>query len=207
MKKKQIVSTVLFCLLIAAIVSISFVIFANSKENTYPFDEQINMAKHDSVEIKNIDNIEPNENGEITIDQLKQIPDNAMLGEIKYKDSSVQVVYNCNDVSLIETATLIKNGDFVGEIGCAKIYGYRANMVEFMKIPVGDKITISMPYGDYIYKCVNKATAKSDWDISRQNFDIDRGLILYSDEADDYGFSNDYNEVVFEMVSGPKIVG
>lgn len=207
MKKKQIISSVLFCVLIGAIVAISFTIYANDKRDTYPFSEPIIMAKHSDVEIKNIDKIEPDENGNITIDQLKQIPDNALLGEIKYKNNYVQIVYDCNDVSLTETATMIKDSDFVGEIGCAEIYGYRTNMAEFMKAPIGDKIEISMPYGDYVYKCVNKTSIKSEWDASRQNFDVDRGLILYSDKAQDYGFSNEYDVLVFEMVSGPKIVG
>ena len=207
MKGKKILSNILFCILICTMLVGSFLIYANYKEGQYPFDEQIVMAKHDSIDAKTIGIIEPNDQGEITIDQLLNIQDNTLLGEIEYQGNSVRVIYNCNDASLIEASTLVDKGNYVGEIGCAKIYGYGANMSQIMNVGVDEIVHITMPYGNYEYKCVEKSVAKNDWDAARKNIEVSRGLILYCDDADDYGISGEYDIALFEMVSGPKVVG
>lgn len=206
MNKTEYVKRLILPLVLTIAVCCGFFLFISTADEIFPFDNHIDMAYHSDTQVKDAQTV-LTDGDTVAIDRIGTYDSNTLLGELSYNDNKVNIIYDGSDVNITQASTLNADGKIIGQVGCAFIYGYRVNMQNVMQMAVGDVITITMPYGTYQYQCINKAVVQSEWQVLSGNYDVSRGLVIYSDNSTGVGVTGSYDVVVFEMVSGAKVIG
>lgn len=116
------------------------------------------------------------------------------IAKFQFGDSEISVVDEYNYSSLNNSACYIKGSRF-GEIGV----GYY--LVLENKIKPFDKENITVLAGDktYKYKYKNEFAVKNE--IFTNNCGVSKGIVLYFQNAEKYGFSSDCTALVYEEVT------
>lgn len=118
------------------------------------------------------------------------------IAKFQFGDSEISVVDGYNYSSLNNGACFIKGSRF-GEVGV----GYY--LVLENKIEPFDKENITVLAGDktYKYKYKNEFSVKNENEIFTNNCGVSKGIVLYFQNAEKYGFSSDCTALVYEEVT------
>lgn len=116
--------------------------------------------------------------------------------KFQFGDSEISVVDRYDYSSLNNGACFIKGSRF-GEVGV----GYY--LVLKNKIEPFDKGNITVLVGDktYKYKYKNEFSVKNENEIFANNCGVSKGIVLYFQNAEKYGFSSDCTALVYEEVT------
>lgn len=118
------------------------------------------------------------------------------IAKFQLGNSEFSVVDGYNYSFLNNGACYIKGSQF-GEVGV----GYY--LVLENKISSLDKENITVIVGDKTYKYEYKTdfSAKNENEVFTHNCGVSKGLVLYFQNAEKYGFSSDYTALVYEEVT------
>lgn len=118
------------------------------------------------------------------------------IAKFQFGDSEISVVDEYDYSSLNNGACYIKGSRF-GEVGV----GYY--LVLENKIEPFDKGNITVLADDktYKYKYKNEYSVKNENEIFTNNFGVSKGIVLYFQNAEKYGFSSDCTALVYEEVT------
>lgn len=193
MEKTEYIKRLVLPVALTFLVLAGFFLFVSFADELFPFDEHIDMAYHSQSKINVTDKA-------LSMQELKSMPGNTLVGELVYNDAKLNIVYDCSNVNLEEACKLNVFGNPVGDIGCAYIYGYKTNMEPFMNMTVGDTVTAYMQYGAYQFQCVDKQHVLQEWQVLGGDYHLSHGLVIYSDDSSSVGVTGSYDVVVLEMV-------
>lgn len=188
MEKDFRINAIIMPIVLGILLCIAFFLFMNYSDVLFPIPQGTLLAYHDSE----IDSRKETD--------IKNISENDVIGELKYKDSSLRILYNADYSNLAGAASLNSEGSLPGEIGCAYVHAYHSNFSDLRSISDGDEIVISGIIGEYKYKYLYSSDSKSEYGIVSENPDVSKGLIIYCEKSDGIGFSSDYDVYVFEEV-------
>ncbi|MDO4363756.1 MAG: hypothetical protein Q4C99_04460 [Clostridia bacterium] len=101
------------------------------------------------------------------------------------------------DYSFLNNGACYTNGSRFGEVGV----GYY--LVSENKISSFNKKNVTVTVGDKTYKYgyKNKFSAKNETEVFTHNCDASKGIVIYCQNAEKYGFSSDYTALVYEEVT------
>ncbi|WP_448919636.1 hypothetical protein [Eubacterium sp.] len=118
------------------------------------------------------------------------------IAKFQFGDSGISVVDGYDYSSLNNGACFIKGSRF-GEVGV----GYY--LVLENKIEPFDKGNITVLVGNktYKYKYKNEFSVKNENEIFANNCGVSKGIVLYFQNAEKYGFSSDCTALVYEEVT------
>lgn len=130
---------------------------------------------------------------------------NTEVGEISIGSTSVPLIYNADDINIKDSASLLDYGDYIGETGCAYIYGYKSVLGNINNMQAGDKISVNTAYGDYVFSVIGVELKNGESTVLFANPKTKRGLVIYTNEDNGAGISSAYRVVTAEMISGPAV--
>lgn len=118
------------------------------------------------------------------------------IAKFQFGDSEISVVDRYDYSSLNNGACYIKGSRF-GEVGV----GYY--LVLKNKIEPFDKGNITVLVGDktYKYEYKNEFSVKNENEIFANDCGVSKGIVLYFQNAEKYGFSSDCTALVYEEVT------
>lgn len=129
---------------------------------------------------------------------------NKRIGTVSVNGSDIPLVYDADNVSLTGSLSFMPEGDYIGEVGCAYVYGYNS-VVDVNSFSQGQDINAVTDYGSYVFNVVDIRTVSAEHMIYSMNTGTKRGLVLYTNTDSGYGVSSSFNAVIMELKSGPLI--
>lgn len=118
------------------------------------------------------------------------------IAKFQFGDSEIPVV-DCYDYSFLSNGACFTKGSRFGEVGV----GYY--LVLNNKIEPFDKGKIIVLAGDktYKYEYKNEFSVKNENEVFTNNCGVSKGIVLYFQNAEKYGFSSDCTALVYEEVT------
>lgn len=129
---------------------------------------------------------------------------NALIGTIEIGGAQLPLVYDADNVSLSGAASVMPGGKYIGETGCAYVYGYKS-VIDVDDYRVGQNINVKTAYGTYVFTVSDIKTVSSQSEIYYMNTGVKRGLVLYTNKDNGYGIGSEFDAVVMEMKTGPSV--
>lgn len=130
---------------------------------------------------------------------------NTEVGKISLKSISVPLIYDADDINMKDSASLLDCSEYIGETGCAYIYGYKSVLGNINNMQAGDKISVNTAYGDYVFSVTDVELKNGESTVLSANPKTERGLVIYTNEDNGAGISSTYCVVTAEMLSGPAV--
>jgi len=143
--------------------------------------------------------------GTVKKNEIGDLQPNTEVGIITIGSSSVSLIYAADSINIKDSASLLEHGNYIGETGCAYIYGYKSVLGDINNMKAGDKILVNTLYGEYIFSVTDVALKSGESTVLTADPDTERGLIIYTNTDNGAGISSTYCVVTAEMVSGPAV--
>ncbi len=118
------------------------------------------------------------------------------IARLKYGDCEFPVVDGFNYSSL-NTSVCRTKGSAFGEVGVGYCLVLQNRITSLNK----QNITVSASDKSYKYKYKYSFSANNENEVFNQPCNVSKGVVLYFQNADDYGFSSDYTALVYEEVA------
>lgn len=118
------------------------------------------------------------------------------IAQITCADTELPVVDSCEYSSLADSICYKKGANF-GEVGV----GYYLALDNKIKPFAGKNITVSVGKNNYSYRYKNKFSADNETEVLNHICNVSKGFVLYSQNANEYGFSSGYTAYVYEEVA------
>ena len=118
------------------------------------------------------------------------------IAKFQFGDSEISVV-DGYDYSFLNNGACFIKGSRFGEVGVG-YYLVLKNQIEPF-----DKENITVVVGDktYKYEYKNEFSVKNENEIFTNNCGVSKGIVLYFQNAEKYGFSSDCTALVYEEVT------
>ena len=129
----------------------------------------------------------------------------SFIGSLSAGGYEAALAYDADYYNISKGASL-RPGRLPGEVGAVYIYGYKSELAFLSELKAGDEITLSLFYGDYVFRVTNAETVSGEENVISANPGVSRGIVIYTD-CGGAGISNDYYTVAAEMVSGASVEG
>lgn len=129
---------------------------------------------------------------------------NKATGLINVNGKEIPLVYNADNSVLSGAISILPEGNYIGEIGCAYAYGFKS-VLDIASFQVGQNVEVKTNYGSYVFSVSNIRTVPSEQSIYSMNTGVKRGLVLYTNTNNGFGVSSSFSAVVLEMKSGPLV--
>lgn len=186
MKKDLLIKGLLYPLCIGVALGLAFFLYSLSAGDLLVVNEQNAIAYFDS------DKKEENQNSENEFELKKgQVLATAKLGK-----SDMEIVYNADYSDLDDSISFVKGSQF-GNAGFGYCYVLENNIKDFDK----KEIILTTINGEYKYAYHSRFSTKNENDVFLHNLPKGRGIVLYYQKAGSYGFSSDYEALVYKEVA------
>lgn len=126
---------------------------------------------------------------------MQELSSNDNIGTLRSGNVSLIIKYDADYSNLAAGASLKSSSLPFGEIGCAYLETYAANVRD---IDAQDTLSVESIFGSYEYRFVEEYTADSEYKILTDSPDISRGLVIYYQDSDGAGLTSEYKALVFE---------
>lgn len=185
MKKDILHKGIIFPLLTGIVVAIAVFCAFLGMDNFFPVKNQTAISYFDILE---------NNKQEENIDFFN-LKNDQNIGTIKIGDKTLNVRYKSNYSHMIDSVSMVDGSPF-GKVGLCYL-----NVLE-NSISNQDKkiITVDSSFGKYTYRFVEKYEANNENDIMLKNLETKKGIVIYYQKAEKYGFSSKCEALVYEEV-------
>lgn len=122
--------------------------------------------------------------------------DNSVFAEIDCGDNQIPVLHG-DEYSFLDDGACYKKGSLFGEVGV----GYYLALDNKIKPFAGKNVTVSVDGETYSYRCTGKLSAKNENEVLNHIFNASKGFVLYTQNAEKYGFSKGYTAYFYEEVA------
>ena len=204
-KKRLIKNGIIIPIIIAVAVSALFFAVLSVISDEFPFTD--NTVSISDYEIAEIVEAEPFEfDGSIVNRRdIPPISPNTVIGSIDAGDSSLPLIYNSNDVNATGKINISKDSKLFGEIGTVLASCYKSDADFLKSMSVGDILNVNTHYGNFTYEVTGIDAVNDFLLVKKQGDGIGRALVLYTDNNDKIGMSDEYFTVTCKMTSGIQI--
>ena len=165
---------------------LAFFLYSLSAGDLLVVNEQNAIAYFDS------DKKEESQNSENEFELKK----GQVLATAKFGKNSMDVVYDADYSDLDDSISFVK-GSLFGNAGFGYCYSLENNIKDFDK----KEIILSTSNGEYKYAYHSSFSAKNENDIFLHKLPKGIGFVLYYQKAGSYGFSSDYEALVYKEVA------
>ncbi len=206
LKKTLIQKAVIAPLVIGALTAVLFFSMLPVLSALFPLsDKEIRIAEFEQGQQDTaFENGSQPTDGELEKADIIYSESNKRMGTVSVNGTDIPLVYDADNVSLKEALSFMPVGDYIGEVGCAYVYGYNS-VVDVNSFSEGQDVCIVTDYGSYVFTVADVRTVTAEHMIYSMNTGTKRGLVLYTNEDGGYGVSSSFNAVVMEMKSGPSV--
>lgn len=101
------------------------------------------------------------------------------------------------DYSALKNGACHVKGSRFGEVGAGYYLTLQNNIKDLNK----QKITVSADGKTFVYKYMYSFTAESENEVLCHTVNVGKGIVLYSQNVGEYGFSSGYTALVYEEVA------
>jgi len=129
---------------------------------------------------------------------------NKCIGCIVLGGKSIPLAADANQVSLTGALSFSSKGKYIGEVGCAYVYGLHS-VLDIGALRTGSDVQDETEYGSYVFTVTEIKKSVSEYDIFSSRTDAGRGLLLYANADNGPGVSCLFDAAVMEMKSGPAV--
>lgn len=186
MKKDLLIKGLLYPLCIGVALGLAFFLYSLSAGDLLVVNEQNAIAYFDS------DKKEENQNSENEFELKK----GQVLATAKFGKNSMDVVFDADYSDLDDSISFVK-GSLFGNAGFGYCYSLENNIKDFDK----KEIILSTSNGEYKYAYHSSFSTKNENDVFLHKLPKGRGFVLYYQKAGSYGFSSDYEALVYKEVA------
>lgn len=148
----------------------------------------------------------PVQNSSVRKSDIPLPQSSSIIGSLNAKGNNLTLVYDADYYNISKGASLLA-GTLPGETGTAYIYGYKCELPFLYNLEAGDEITLSLFYGEYVFRVVGTDVVSGEASVASQNPGVKRGVVIYTNCNSGAGISNDYYTVTAELVSGASVEG
>lgn len=205
-KKTLIQKAVIVPLVIGALAAVLFFSMLPAMDIIFPLSEQeIKIADFQQLQQDTaFEKANLPSDGEIKKSDILFSEANSCIGAVAENGKTHPLIYDANDVNLKESLYLLPNGDYIGETGCAYVYGYKS-VLDISLFSAGQDIEVVTDYGSYVFTVLEIRTVSAERSIFSMNTGAKRGLVLYTNSDGGYGVCSSFDAVILEMKSGPLV--
>lgn len=129
---------------------------------------------------------------------------NKCIGCIELSGKSIPIAADADSVSLLNALSFSSKGNYIGEVGCAYVYGFNS-VLNTGVLSVNSDVKVETEYGSFVFTVKEIKKAASEYDVYSSATDVSRGLMLYTNTDNGVGISSSFDAVVMEMKSGPSV--
>ncbi len=185
MKKDLLIKGIVLPLCIGAALGVAFFLFAVTSDNSLAVSEQGAVAYFDSDEKENAsgsNNTVDMKSGEI-------------IAKMFFGNDEMNVVYKGGYSSLSDCISL-EHGCTFAQAGVGYYRVVENNILPFDK----SEITVQTENGNYSYEYSHSFTALNENAVFSDNSIKGSGIVIYYQEAENYGFDTRYEALVYREV-------
>lgn len=205
-KKTLIQKAVIAPLVIGAVTAVLFFIMLPVVSGLFPLSKQeIKIAdfQQNHTDIA-LDKSTLQTDGSVKKSNIIYDERNQLIGSVAAGGVDIPLLYDADNVSLTSALSFSSEGDYIGETGCAYVYGYRS-LLDINSFFEGQEVEVATQYGRYIFVVSQIKTVSAEYMVYSMNTGVKRGLVLYTNADGGYGISNSFDAVVMELKSGPAV--
>lgn len=204
-KKRLIKNGIIIPIIISVAAAALFFAVLYLYSDVFPFtDNTVSISDYEKAEIVEAKPLEL-VGSTVSRKDIPQIAPNTVIGSIKSGDSSLPLIYNSNDVNAIGKINLSNDSKLFGEIGTVLASCYKSDADFLKSMSVGDILNVNTHYGSFAYEVTETDAVNDLLLVKKQGDGIGRALVLYTDNNDKAGMSDEYFTVTCKMTSGTKI--
>lgn len=205
-KKTLIQKTVAAPLIIGAVTAVLFFIMLPVVSGLFPLSqEKLEIADFEQpLQEIAIDYSTVKADGVVKKSEMAGFESNTLIGSVEIGEAQIPIVYDADNASLSGAVSISPDGNYIGETGCAYVYGYKS-VVDMNAFYIGQEITVKTVYGLYTFTVADMKTVSSQYAVYSMNTGVKKGLVLYTNTNNGYGVSSEFNTVVMEMKTGPSV--
>lgn len=188
MKKDILNKGILIPLVIGIVLAIAVFSFFLDKGNLFPVLNGTTIMYHDQNNEAKLD-----EGAKlINTADLKQ---NQKIGTLSYGNKALDIRYQA-DYSKMLNATSLNDGSVFGKTGIGYFCVLQNNINDLNK----RDIAVESDFGNYNYRYVTSFETKNENDVFLRNSGVSKGIVIYYQKAEKYGFTSSYKCLVYEEV-------
>lgn len=186
MKKDILRKGIILPLIIGIVVAIAVFCALLGTDNFFPVNKQTAIAY--------FDNLRDKENKEENVGFFN-LKNDQCIGVMNFGDDALNIIYKSNYTNMIDGVSMVDGSPF-GKDGIC----YLTVLENSIQNLDNQKITVDSSFGKYTYKFVEKYEANNENDVKLKHIDTKKGIVLYYQKAEKYGFSSKYEALVYEEV-------
>ena len=185
MKKDLLIKGIVLPLCIGAALGVAFFLFTLTSDNSLVVSEQGAVAYFDSDEKENASS------SNNTVDMKS----GEIIGKIAFGNDEMNVIYDGGYSSLSECISF-EHGCTFSQRGIGFYRAVENNILPFDK----SEITVKTESGEYRYVYSHSFTASNENAVFSDNSIKGSGIVIYYQEAENYGFDTQYEALVYREV-------
>ncbi len=185
MKKDLLIKGIVIPLCIGVALGLAFFLYSLSAGDSLAVEGQNAVAYYDN------DSKESNSSSSNIVD----LTQGQIVATAKFGQNSIDVRYKSSYSDLSDCISLVRGNPF-GAVGYGYYYALENNISGFDK----DEIIVDAFYGNYRYKYVSSFSVGNETSVFLHSIPKGSGIVIYYEKADSYGFSGEYEALVFREV-------
>lgn len=123
---------------------------------------------------------------------LKQ---NQKIGTLSYGNKALDIRYQADYSKMLNAASL-NDGSAFGKTGVGYLCVLQNNINDLDK----QKVSVESDFGNYNYRYVTSFETENENDVFLRNSGVSKGIVIYYQKAEKYGFTSSYKCLVYEEV-------
>lgn len=204
-KKRLVKNGIIIPVIIAVIMSALFFAVLSVFSDEFPFtDNYVSISDYEKAKIIEAEPIKPGKS-EISKRDIPTIAPNTVIGEIEAKGVKMPLIYDANDVNAMGKMNISGDSRLFGETGTVAASCYKADANFLKSMSDGDTLNINTHYGGFTYEITKINTINDLSLVKKQGDGVGRALVLYTDNSDKMGITNEYLVITCIMTSGIHI--
>lgn len=204
--KKLIVKGLVAPAVIAIIITTAFFVLLRPLSDKVPFVKQsIAFSEYEKADVIDAEKVVPEADGSVSRHKIPTFSSNTCIGSVDNGDTSLPLIFDADEVKMIDCLSISADSNLAGDTGCAVISCTKNNSQFIRKLKSGNKISISTVYGDFVYEVLSADKYASVRDIKKHTEGTGKAIIIYTNYGTGYGISNEYYAIICKMVSGTTI--
>lgn len=161
-----------------------------------------------SVAVQYSDNAEAADKIEADGDYISErrylsFSDNTIIGTADITGSKLPVILSA-DLANAPGKLNLSDSAYIGAVGCAYLECFKSDSSLVKALSVGSKIDFELCYGNYEFEITKVCTLNKN-EIAKAALGTDRAVVIYTDNLDGVGISDEYFAAVGKMVSGKPV--